>query len=175
MDKISFISKLFLENNLLPNETGQGILVIVGIVIGIIAAIALFIFTFKNIFVSRVFSLIFTIISLITIIGYIQGSEDLLFFAIPASALALMYYGGPACFEDTRDTEVYLILGTLVEDTVGDSPVATFFSVLGGSLILSAIFVLLVSNLGIIVMVVLHAIFAILIIISFIRAILDLF
>ena len=38
MDNISFISKLFLENNMFPNEIGQNILLVVGIILGIIAA-----------------------------------------------------------------------------------------------------------------------------------------
>lgn len=44
--------------------------------------------------------------------------------------LSFMFFLGPVCFEDTRETNTYLILGTLVEGTTGDSPVKTFFTIL---------------------------------------------
>ena len=176
MNKINFLNMYFLLDTLLPNENGQQILKFVGIILAVIVAIILVIFTFKNVFVSRVLSLIFTIASFIMMYGYYGDNDDVfLVIATIANTFAIMYYAGPVCFEDTRETEVYLVLGSLVEETVGESPIKTFFSTLFVSIILSIIFIFLVSNLGIIIMCVLYVIFAILIIVSFIRAIIDIF
>lgn len=68
-----------------------------------------------------------------------SGNYELFSLVGWVGILSFMFYGGPACFEDSRETNTYLILGTLVEETTGDSPAKTFFWVLLGSGILNGI------------------------------------
>lgn len=56
-----------------------------------------------------------------------SGDYDMFMLVGLAGTLSTMFRFGPACFEDGRETNTYLILGTLVEETTGESPVGTFF------------------------------------------------
>lgn len=116
--------------------------------IAIIVGVAIVVFIIVCVLLAKFIILNKIICILGAILGFIVSELDgpilhALFFGLLFFIFAL-----PVMGEDTRSTKTYLILGTLVEETVGDSSIKTFFSTLITIIVLAAIWYFLASVLG---------------------------
>lgn len=110
------------------------------IIVAVIVAIALFVFVLCHARISFICHLLLNIPLLILTIVSLVNNDFSKFKSVGwLGIIAIMLFFGPSCLEDSRETNVYLILGTLVENTTGNSPVKTFLIMLAASFILVGI------------------------------------
>ena len=126
------------------------------IALGVVAVIVLFVISVKAFWISRVMSILFALAKVILFFVFLKTINTQEFvdgwYQYPFSYIYailtmffFIYLEGAACF-DSGTEGVYLICGTLLEDT--NHPVSAFFTMCGGSLIFAGLALLLVGFTG---------------------------